>query len=100
MALDAGLDLVQVSSGGRNSSPTCKILDYGKYKYQQSKNEKAAAKKQRENSVKIKEIKFRPTTDINDLRTKASKVQEFLNDGDKVKITIAFRGREVSHKEI
>ena len=98
IAADQGLDLIQLSNG---SPPTCKIVDYGKYKYEQSKKTKEAAKKQRESISKLKEIKFHPTTDINDLKIKARKVVGFLDEGAKVKVTIVFRGwREASHRDI
>lgn len=99
MADDVGLDLVQITNG-KDRTPTCKILDYGKFKYDASRKQKAAAKKQRESAVKVKEIKFRPTTDINDLRTKARKALQFLNEGHRIKVTIQFKGREVSHQEV
>ena len=93
------LDLVQISYNAKDNLTTCKILDYGKYKFQQSKNVKAAAKKQREAEIKIKEIKFRPVTEINDLKIKAAKAKEILDNGDKVRINIAFKGREINYKE-
>lgn len=99
MAQDSGLDLVQVSKVGEEV-PTCRILDYGKYKYEQDKKKKVAAKKQRESLSKVKEIKLRPSTDLNDLKIKASKTEEFINDGHKVKVTVVFKGRELSHREI
>lgn len=98
LAKSFGLDLVQLSK--TEEVPTCKILDYSKFKYELSKKDKLAKKKQRENSVKIKEIKFRPSTDSNDLRTKAKHAQEFLDDGHRLKITIVFRGRELAYKEV
>lgn len=98
MAEDNGLDLVQINNDVKN--PTCKILDYNKFRYDLSKKEKLAKKKQRESIIKIKEIKFRPTTDENDLRIKAKHAREFLDDGNKVKITIVFRGREMSYRDI
>ena len=98
-AHEYSLDLVMVSDG-KDGIPICKMLDYGKYKYEQSKKFKEINKKQRESVIKIKEIKFHPTTDINDLRTKAAKALEFLNDGDKVKIFVIYKGREISHKEV
>jgi translation initiation factor IF-3 len=100
IANEQGLDLVQVSFNSKQNLPTCKILDYSKYKYQQSKNQKAAAKKQRENEIKLKEIKFRPCTDINDLKTKANKAQEFLDEGHNVKVSIVFKGREITHQDL
>lgn len=100
IARDNELDLVQISFNAKENVPTCKILDYGKYKYQISKNQKMAAKKQRESEIKIKEIKLRPSTEINDLKVKAAKTQEILDDGDKVRVNIVFKGREVNYKEI
>jgi translation initiation factor IF-3 len=98
MAADAGLDLIQVSFPDKSTPPTCKIIDYGKYKYDISKRQKSKLKKQRESLAKTKEIKFRPTTGMNDLQVKAKKVGEFLQDGCNVKISIVFKGREISHK--
>lgn len=92
-----GLDVVQVSKSGK--IPTTKILDFGKFKYDLSKKEKAAKKKQRESSIRIKEIKLRPSTDINDLQVKAKKAKEFLEDGDHVKLCVIFKGREITHKD-
>lgn len=100
IASDAGLDLVQVSPPAGGRPPTCKILDYGKLKYEESKKRKAAEKKQREMMVETKELKFRPTTGEFDLQIKAKKASEFLDEGHNVKITIVFRGRELSHKEV
>jgi translation initiation factor IF-3 len=98
-ASECGLDLVQISHGSEGI-PICRIVDYGKYKYELSKNQKESAKKQRESIVKLKEIKLRPTTDINDLRVKALKAEEILKEGNRVKISIIFRGREITHKEV
>lgn len=98
MAQGQGLDLIEINS--KSSPVVAKIDDYGKFKYDQSKKEKAIAKKQREQSSKIKEIKFRPSTGMNDLQTKAKQAVEFLEHGHKVKISILFKGRELSHKEI
>lgn len=100
LAQSQGLDLVQVSPQSKDRPPTCKILDSGKYKYEISKKKKESDKKQRESIIKTKEIKFRPTTDSNDLKTKARKVEEFVKEGCKVKLTITFKGREISHQEI
>lgn len=99
IARNQNLDLVQVSFDPKNNIPTCKVLDYGKYKYTLSLNEKAAKKKQRESEIKIKEIKLRPATAENDIKIKAAKAQEILDDGDKVKISIIFKGRELNYKE-
>jgi translation initiation factor IF-3 len=99
IARENDLDLVQIAYNAKENAPTCKILDYGKHKFQVSKNIKAAAKKQRESEIKIKEIKFRPTTGENDLKIKAEKAQEILDEGDKVRISVVFKGRELSYKE-
>lgn len=100
-ALEVGLDLVQINApNAQNNVPTCKILDFGKFKYEQSKKEKAAKKKQKESIIKIKEIKFRPNTDDNDLKTKARQAQEFLNEGCQIKISIVFKGREINYVDI
>ena len=100
MAQEQGLDLVQVSAPSKDRAPTCKILDSGKYKYELSKKKKEADKRQRDAIVKTKEIKFRPTTDLNDLKTKARKAEEFIEEGCRVKISITFKGREMSHQEV
>ena len=99
IARNNNLDLIQVSFNAKDNVPTCKILDYGKYKYTLSLNEKAAKKKQRESEIKIKEIKLRPVTQENDLKIKADKAREILSEGDKVKISIIFKGRELNYKE-
>lgn len=90
------LDLVEVSPGAE--PPVCKIMDYGKYVFEQKKAKAAAKKKQ--TIVHVKEIKFRPGTDIGDYNVKIKKLKEFLEDGDKTKITVRFRGREMAHKEL
>jgi translation initiation factor IF-3 len=100
LADTSGLDLVQVSPSGRDNAPTCRIIDYSKFKYELTKKEKASNKKQRENAIKVKEVKFRPVTDDNDLRIKARQVQGFVDAGHRVKVTITMRGREMSHKEV
>jgi translation initiation factor IF-3 len=97
-AADAGLDLVAINMA--NGVPVCKILDYGKFKYDQSRREKEAAKKSRESRIELKEIQLRPTTDTNDIAIKAKRAQGFLSDGDKVKVLVKFKGREISHSEI
>jgi len=91
-----GLDLVEVSPQAR--PPVCKIMDYGKFKYEQSKRKAEAKKKQQ--VVHLKEIKMRPSTDEHDFQTKMKHIKRFLEDGDRVKITIRFRGREMTHKEL
>lgn len=90
------LDLVQIGSG---DIPVCKILDYGKYVFEKKKMQRENAKRQRELSVDVKEIQLRPGTDLNDIRVKAKKAIEFLEDGDKVKVVVRFRGRERAHKD-
>jgi translation initiation factor IF-3 len=96
MAEDVGLDLVEISPNA--SPPVCKIMDFGKYKYEQQKRESEARKKQK--IIEVKEIKFRPGTDIHDYDVKMRSVYKFLENGDKVKITMRFRGREMAHQEL
>jgi translation initiation factor IF-3 len=93
---DAGLDLVEISPNA--SPPVCKIMDYGKYKYEQQKKESEARKNQK--IIEVKEIKFRPGTDTHDYEVKMRSVTKFLENGDKVKITLRFRGREMAHQEL
>ncbi len=92
----ATLDLVEISPGAE--PPVCKIMDYGKYVFEQKKAKAAAKKKQ--TVVHVKEIKFRPGTDIGDYNIKLRKLTEFLEEGDKTKITVRFRGREMAHREL
>ena len=96
MATDAGLDLVEISPNA--SPPVCKIMDFGKYKYEQQKKEAEARKKQK--TIEVKEIKFRPNTDTHDYEIKMRSVKKFLENGDKVKVTLRFRGREMAHVEL
>lgn len=96
MAFDAGLDLVEISPNA--NPPVCKIMDYGKFKYEQQKRESEARKKQK--IIEIKEIKFRPGTDTHDYEVKMRSVIKFLQNGDKVKITLRFRGREMAHQDL
>ena len=96
MADAAGLDLVEISSG--SNPPVCKIINFGKFRYDQTKREKESKKAQHQ--VKIKEIKFKPNIDENDLNTKLNHAREFLSKGNKVKVTCTFRGREMAHPEI
>ena len=93
---EAGLDLVEISPNA--SPPVCKIMDYGKYKYEQQKRESEARKNQK--IIEVKEIKFRPGTDTHDYEVKMRSVTKFLENGDKVKITLRFRGREMAHQEL
>ena len=95
-AADAGLDLVEVA--GNAEPPVCKILDYGKLKYETQKKEAEARKKQK--VIHIKEIKMRPTIDDNDYDVKMRSMVRFLDEGDKVKVTMRFRGREMAHQEL
>ncbi len=96
MADDAGLDLVEISPNA--NPPVCKIMDYGKYKYEQQKRESEARKKQK--IIEVKEVKFRPNTDTHDYDVKMRNVTKFLENGDKVKVTLRFRGREMAHQEL
>ena len=96
MAAEADLDLVEISPNA--SPPVCKIMDFGKFKYEQQKREAEARKKQK--IIEIKEVKFRPNTDINDYNVKMRNVVKFLENGDKVKITLRFRGREMAHQNL
>ena len=96
MAAEAGLDLVEVSP--KLTPPVCKILDYGKFKFEQQKKANAARKKQK--VVEVKEIKMRPNIDVHDYNVKMKKVFQFIEKGDKVKLTIRFRGREMAHLEL
>lgn len=91
-----GLDLVEISPNVR--PPVCRIMDYGKYQFEQSKKRSAQKKKQR--SIQVKEVKFRPVTDVGDYQIKLRKIQTFLGHGDKVKISLRFRGREMQHREL
>ena len=94
-AEEFGLDLVEISPMAK--PPVCKIMDYGKYKYELAKKEHEAKKHQA--VIKLKEVRLRPATDEHDVQTKLRHIKRFLEDGDKVKITIQFRGREMAHKE-
>jgi translation initiation factor IF-3 len=96
LAEQAGLDLVEISPNAE--PPVCKIMDFGKYKYETQKREAEARKKQK--IIEIKEIKFRPGTDTHDYDVKMRSVMKFLEEGDKVKITLRFRGREMAHQEL
>jgi translation initiation factor IF-3 len=96
MAQDAALDLVEISPTGK--PPVCRIMDYGKFRFDESKKAAVARKKQKQ--VQVKEIKFRPGTDEGDYKIKLKKLTEFLEEGDKAKITVRFRGREMAHREL
>jgi translation initiation factor IF-3 len=96
LAEEAGLDLVEISPNA--TPPVCKIMDYGKFKYEQQKRESEARKKQK--TIEVKEIKFRPGTDTHDYDVKMRSVKKFLEEGDKVKVTLRFRGREMAHQQL
>ena len=96
MAEEAGLDLVEISPNA--NPPVCKIMDFGKFKYETQKKEAEARKKQK--IIDIKEVKFRPNTDTHDYEVKMRNVYKFIENGDKVKITMRFRGREMAHQEL
>ena len=92
-AIEAGLDLVKIAPTAK--PPVCKIIDYGKYKYELTRKEKEARKKQK--TVDVKEVRMSPNIDTNDLNTKMNAARKFLLKGDKVKVTLRFRGRELAH---
>lgn len=96
LAEDAGLDLVEIQPHA--DPPVCRIMDFGKFMFEQQKRANAAKKKQK--VVEIKELKFRPTTDDGDYNIKMRNLRRFLEEGDKVKVNIRFRGREMAHQEL
>jgi translation initiation factor IF-3 len=96
LAEQVGLDLVEIAPNGE--PPVCRIMDFGKYRFEQQKKSQSAKKKQKQ--VQIKEVKFRPSTEIADYQVKMRSVRRFLEEGDKVKITLRFRGREMAHQEL
>jgi translation initiation factor IF-3 len=96
LAEEAGLDLVEISPNA--VPPVCKIMDFGKFKYETQKKEAEARKKQK--IIEIKEVKFRPNTDTHDYEVKMRNVVRFLEEGDKVKVTLRFRGREMAHQDL
>ena len=96
LAEEAGLDLVEISPNA--TPPVCKIMDYGKFKYETQKKEAEARKNQK--IIEIKEVKFRPGTDTHDYEVKMRSVLKFLEGGDKVKVTLRFRGREMAHQDL
>jgi translation initiation factor IF-3 len=96
LATEAGLDLVEISPNA--TPPVCKIMDFGKFKYEQQKRESEARKKQK--TIDVKEVKFRPNTDEHDYEVKMRNVTRFLEKGDKVKVTLRFRGREMAHQNL
>ena len=96
MAVDAGLDLVEVAPGA--DPPVCKILDFGKFKYEEQKKKNEARKKQK--VIEVKEIKLRPGIDEHDYDVKMRSMVKFIEEGDKVKVTMRFRGRELAHQDL
>ena len=96
MAREAELDLVKIAPAAK--PPVCKIIDYGKYRYELARKEKEARKKQK--TIEIKEVRLSPNIDDNDLNTKVSAARKFIQKGDKVKVTLRFRGREMAHVQI
>ncbi len=95
LAQEAGLDLVKIAPTAK--PPVCKIIDYGKYKYEMLRKEKEAKKKQK--VIEVKEVRLSPNIDTNDLNTKAAAARKFITKGDKVKVTLRFRGREMAHMQ-
>lgn len=96
IAYESELDLVEISPNAE--PPVCRVMNYGKYRFEQNKKQQAAKKKQKQ--IQVKEIKFRPGTEIGDYQVKMRSLIRFLNDGDKTKITVRFRGREVAHRDL
>jgi translation initiation factor IF-3 len=96
MAVNAGLDLVEIAPNA--DPPVCKILDFGKYKYEEQKKKNEARKKQK--IIEVKEIKLRPSIDDHDYEVKRRSMIKFIEEGDKVKVTMRFRGRELAHQEL
>ncbi len=96
MAEEAGLDLVEFAPQAK--PPVCRLIDYGKFKYQEQKKQQEAKAKQK--IIQVKEVKFRPATDEGDFQVKLRNVKRFIADGDKVKVSLRFRGREMAHQDI
>lgn len=96
MAREADLDLVKISPNAK--PPVCKIIDYGKFRYEQMRKDKEAKKKQK--VMETKEVRLSPNIDVNDLNTKANQARKFLGKGDKVKVSLRFRGREMAHVNV
>ncbi len=95
LAREAELDLVKVAPAAK--PPVCKIIDYGKYRYEMARKEKEAKKKQK--TIEVKEVRLSPNIDVNDLNTKVASARKFLSKGNKVKVTLRFRGREMAHMQ-
>jgi translation initiation factor IF-3 len=96
IARERGLDLVEVQPNA--VPPVCRLMDYGKYRYEESRRERESRKRQR--TVELKEIRMRPRIDTHDFQTKVRQAQQFLEDGAKVRVTVLFRGREIAHQEL
>ena len=96
MADEIGMDLVEIAPNGE--PPVCRIMDYGKFRFEQAK--KASQAKNKQKNIQVKEVKFRPGTEEADYQVKMRNVRRFLDEGDKVKVTLRFRGRELAHKEL
>lgn len=96
LAEDSGLDLVEIQPNA--DPPVCRVMDFGKFRFEMQKKASAAKKKQKQ--VEIKEVKFRPTTDDGDYQIKLRNMRRFIEEGDKIKITIRFKGREMAHTEL
>jgi translation initiation factor IF-3 len=96
LAQEAGMDLVEIAPNAE--PPVCRIMDYGKFRFEQAKKQQAAKKKQK--VTQVKEVKFRPGTEEADYQVKMRNVRRFIDDGDKVKVTLRFRGREMAHQEL
>lgn len=97
IANELGYDLVEIAPQAK--PPVCKIMDYGKFKFEKAKKEKEARKKQRQNQIEVKEIKFRPKIEEHDYNTKMKHIRRFLSEGNKVKVVVRFRGREMIYKD-
>ncbi len=95
-AEESGMDLVEIAPNAE--PPVCRVMDYGKYRFEQAKKQQAAKKKQK--VTQVKEVKFRPGTEEADYQVKMRNVRRFIEDGDKVKVTLRFRGREMAHQEL
>jgi translation initiation factor IF-3 len=96
LADENGMDLVEIAPNAE--PPVCRIMDYGKFRFEQAKKAQIAKKKQK--NTQLKEVKFRPGTEVHDYQVKMRNVRRFLDEGDKVKLTLRFRGREMAHKEL
>ena len=96
LAREANLDLVKIAPTGK--PPVCKIIDYGKYRYEQARKEKEARKKQK--TIEVKEVRLSPNIDTNDLNTKVNQARKFVSSGNKVKVAVRFRGRELAHTAV